>query len=452
LIIKEEKAIEHFNKEAIGIFCLLAPYNKRVGKRRYPRSLKHQIIPHIPLEEAENIIESQINSEGGEISRFFYDKSGQRIGLDVLNYKRFEKLIDQLYKRKNINNMSSRKALITLTFDWLKKRYCKKIDEDETFVQFFESQIKSIVKKFKISIPIRLLDIDCTFRVGNVEFEYFTEELFDKIEKKLEESVKQNNLTLEGAKKSIKKIRKDYQGKVFASVVISAEQNKATEIAENDIEEALLALKFFSPAAFFPKLTAYFGRKGSINLPESYLFIFENEIPIIREAVKDNIRIGLAIDHLTLQNMYQSGLSILSEIIKKKNPTEFEELIRNSVFTFSKALANRDFHEKMIFVLSSAEIAFLKNYTEPIQHNLAYRLGFFIFKDADDRKKVVGIIKNSYEIRSKFLHHGYNKQDYSLLSELLYIVRKAINEMIFKSSDFSNKEEFIEYIENIIYS
>lgn len=452
MIIKDNKGIEYFEHSAEDILKLLFSDKKSRSIIRYPKSLSHQIIPNIPLGEAKDIIESQFNNEGKEISRFFYDDLGQRIGLDVINYKKFEKLVDQLYKQKSIYTSISRATLVSLLFEWLRKRHCKKIEETESFVSFFELKAKSLIKRVQISIPIQFLDGDDTFIIGNVKFECFTKELFDKIENRLKEGIKQKKLTAEDAEKIINKIRKNYQGKIFGSVIVNAEKNKAIEIVEEKVENALLALKFFSPSAIFPKITAYFGRKGNMLPPQSHVFIFENEIPIIHEALKDDTRIGFSMDKLMLQRIYESGLSILSNILKKDKLTEYEELMLNSIFTFSKALGRKGTHEKMTFLLSAVEIAFLKNHSESILQSLGQRLGFFVFDKAQERRKVVDIIKQSYKIRSNFLHHGYFQQDYDVLRELLFIARKALHKMILRSADFKNKEEFIKYIDEIIYS
>lgn len=451
MLIKQRSAIEYFNKEAEEIFSLLSPLSEKRRTQRLPKSISEQVATSFDEKDIEYETKSLVNIDGKEIARYFFVEPELWIGLDLINYKRFEKFIFQLQKIKNIKNIISEKALKSITFSWLKEKYLTKDKKVSTFVQFFESDIPKYLKKFRLSIPISYLDIDDSFELGRTKFEYFKRDLFDKIENRLMEGVKDNKLTLENAKLIIKKIRKNYQGKVVASYIINAEKEKAIEIANEEAEKALLILKFFSPPAFFPKINANFGRKGIAHLPCEYVFIFENEIPVIHESVVGTTRIGFVIDHHILKKMFQLGLNRLNEIIKKEKINEFEELLLSAIYTYSKALSFRDFHEKLIFILSSAEIAFLKDYAEPIQFTLGQRLGFFVFDDAEKRKRVVKLIKDAYEIRSKFLHHGRFNIDYSLLRELQITIWNALKKMIVLSDNFRTKLRFISYVENIIY-
>lgn len=451
MLIEEKKAIEYFNKEAGEILKLLSPYKEQRIPGRPPKSVSHQITASIDEKEIEPRVKSLVDIEGKEISRYFFIKPGYWIGLDLINYKKFEKLINQLCKRKNIGRVISEKALKSISFSWLKERHCKSINESTTFIQYFESVLQKYVKEFKLSIPIDYLAIDDPFEVGKVKFEYLTKDLFDKIEMKLKEGIKMNKATPEDVQSATKKLRKKYQGSVVTTHIVTAEEEKAIELAVEETEKALSLLRFFSPSALYPKVKANFGRKGIANVPCDYVFIFENEIPRITERVAGEGRIGFATNQPILRRMFQLGLTKLSELLKTENITEFEELIFNAIYTFSKALSYLNFHEKLVFILSSAEIVFLKG-NEPIQHSVGQRLGFFVFDDAQKRKGVVNLVKDAYEIRSKFLHHGHFSYDYHLLSELQLTIWKALRNMIFLTDKFKEKKDFIGYIEDIIYS
>jgi hypothetical protein len=296
------------------------------------------------------------------------------------------------------------------------------------------------------------LDIDAPFKIGNVEFEILTNELFDKIKIKLEENMQRNRVESDKIKEFFETTRTEYQGMVFANICVNAERNRAIEIAEEEVERALHAIRFFSIPAFFSELTAYFGRKGHSELPISYLLVYENEIPEIVEFIPNGREISFGISGAILERMFQSGLSKLSELLERKKLTEFEDLICSTVFTFSRALSKRNFHDKLTFILSSAEIAFLKDYSEPIQQNLGQRLGFYIFDQADSRMKVERLTKDAYEIRSKYLHHGHYSYNYEILEELQFVVREALSKMIKMSDKFEKKEDFIQHIREIIYS
>lgn len=221
-----------------------------------------------------------VDGFGNTTAHFIKTKEGE-IGLAGDKYSDCVKLIERLASRNEINNILSFNFIREMLFKWLKEKYENNIETEE-FISYLTQESTRAIKTRKISIPIAHLAIETPFKVGNVLFEYFTKDLFDEME-----STFKNNHPDDGQSSNeyFAKIRKKYQGVVSASISICAEKEKCIEIAKVETEKALTALNMYSPAAFIPEIPSYWGMMGKITVPTTYLFIFENHLPIISECI-----------------------------------------------------------------------------------------------------------------------------------------------------------------------
>jgi len=451
-IIENEAAIQYFNEEAEKLLGLLTELKETESRRRPLRSIEEEVSSEFDESEIQYSFKTQVDHEGNEISRHFYIAPDKWVGIDILNYREVKKLSSNLYKRREIIEIISAKSLIKIIFGWMKARYIKATDEPATFMEYLNRSIKDMIGDIKISIPITNLAIDMDFEIGKVKFEFMRKELFDRIENKLKEKVESKEMPESEFRSFISKLRKDHQGKVVGTVNLKAEAEKAVELAEWEVDRAVMVLKYLSPYAFSPKNAALFGRKGMTWLPLRELFVFSNDLPVIHEGIVGNQSYFFKIDENLLAHMKRAGLDRLSELLLKVDLSEYEELLFTSLYTFTKAISQIGYHEKIVFILSALEIMFLKDSGEPIQISVGQRLGFFIDHQPDKRREAVSLINDAYKIRSNFIHHGQKKEDYEIMCKLQYSCWKALNIMINNHDKFKSKQEFMLYLERLIYS
>ncbi len=187
-------------------------------------------------------------------------------------------------------------------------------------------------------------------------------------------------------------------------------------------------------------------------LPSREVFIFIDQLPEIREGIIGNQSFYFKIDEALLAKLKGAGLDKLSELLLKADLSEFEELLFTALYTFTKAISQIGYHEKIVFILSALAIIFLKDSGEPIQITVGQRLGFFISRDPDKRREAVSLISDAYKIRSNYIHHGQENENYEILRKLQFACFNALNIMINNHDVFKNKTEFMLYIERLIYS
>jgi hypothetical protein len=349
------------------------PSNETV-EHQVESSASHQFIA-ANLTESDIINVSSIKNIdllGQEKSRYFDTEQGM-FGFSGENYERVLKLTNGLSKKRELRSILSEKYLIDAFFEWVEKCYKNEISISQDFINYLRQQADQVVKQIKISIPVLFLIIEESFRIGNITFEYYTRDFFDNCENRFKDNFE--GVTPE-TEEGLRRFRKDYQGKVFASISLRAEKDKCVEVAKKETDKALTILRFFSPSALLPEIPSYFGRMGHVDIPSNHIFIFEDELPVIHKEIAEKSNPYWRIRRDQILEFEKYGLANANEIITKEKPTKFDDVLLNSISLFTRGIRSKDIHDKLVFTLVSLETMLLKNETEPIQSSIGLRLAF----------------------------------------------------------------------------
>ena len=165
---------------------------------------------------------------------------------------------------------------------------------------------------------------------------------------------------------------------------------------------------FFPPSAFLPEIPSYFCIMGQTDLPKKYYFVFENcdEIPSIHEGIDERRMHRWSITAGEFDKISKLGIGLAAELIFKEKPNEFEDSVLNSMHLFGRALTSKEYQDKIVYALVSAENLLLQNQSEPIRSNVGLRLAFLTESEHKKRKDVKDTIHKSYKHRSAYIHHG----------------------------------------------
>lgn len=142
-------------------------------------------------------------------------------------------LSESLQRVKPLQNSVSVGLLADLVFDWVISRHQK--NTDLTMTEYVLTECEKRVNEIEIWVPISNLLIESEFSIGPVLFKTVTKPLLDAYLPADE-----------------KRIRRDLQGYAAATMKLIAEPKRASQIAFEETEKALLILMFFSPVNFDP--------------------------------------------------------------------------------------------------------------------------------------------------------------------------------------------------------
>ena len=453
-----QKAEKYFNEKVVDFLYDLKPDKAKMQKTKIVESSAANAFVTEHFTEKDILEFTSMgyvdNLTGRQVSRYFIADNGS-IGLDQKSYANFDKFIEGLYRKKEINSLLSQSYLADCVFKWFEEKYKGKLSDETNLMNFIKEKGEESIKSFKISLPISFLSIEKPFKVEKVLFDYFTKDFCDryignaKSKRKKHGKIDENGFSLFETR-----FRKKYQGTVFASIIVEAEQQRAIEIAKFQIDKALTVLRFFSPSTFLPEIPSYFDIMGKTDIPKSHVFSFvnQNDIPLVQESIDERRMHRWSISSHEFSEVNKMGLGLAANLIFKEDPSEFEESVLNSIYLFGRALTSKEFQDKIVYALVSVETLLLQNQSEPIQSNVGLRLAFLTESKPLKRKNIKEIINKAYKFRSSYIHHGKVSKDWELLETIQHTIWTAIRNALVSADRFKTRKEFFDYIENMILS
>lgn len=441
-------AIENFNEKFEALL-----FEIKINTHQPPQQKKFEsdIVISKTISESEIIGEpifSLANNVGDETAIFFIS-DGKQFGFINDDYVRFANLCENLQRISTLSGYISKKFLKDKAFEWVCKRYKNQISLKVW--DYLKPILEESIQESEVLVPLHMIQIECQFNIGNVEFKQLTKQVYDSWS--LTAFKNKENWEEENIKTFFEKERLQHQGFAAASVNVIAEKGRAKEIAFEEIERAVDILRIYDPAGFHPLTNSSLTITGRENEKKSKHYVLNDGIiSTVQESISGGGTRIFIIDAAFLQDMKMAGMNILSELLRIKELNSFQKTFINALQIYSNSSLATTITDKIVSILVSLEALLLKG-NEPIQQNVGERMAFSLSKNGDERKKVVDNLKTIYELRSKYIHHAY---------EITYDKMKDIqdfmmNAWLFHTSLIKNlyniktKEELIEKLDNLKY-
>src|SRR5262249_20371022 len=123
--------------------------------------------------------------------------------------------------------------------------------------------------------------------------------------------------------------------------------------------------------------------------------------------------------------------------------------VRSSILTYSKGMTLPDINDRIVYTISALEGLLLRNPTEPLQQNLAERIAFLLFKQAEARWETVRNVRKVYDMRSKYIHHRVSLGDERELEMFVRNANFTLSQALKYSTLFTARADFISAIDQI---
>lgn len=353
------------------------------------------------LKDAEITSTGYYNEMEGDIAKTFSD--GRNVwGLFDESYRELVKLAENLQKTKGISEFVSVKLLTNLIFEWIADSYINK-----TQLSMCEDVLPKCEEKITRSelwFPVHRTLIETEIHVGKIKFKIITKQMIDDWHAWLEPHVIGDK---EQAQVRFDQDRENLQGFAAATMEIEAEPQRAFEIAFDEAEKAISLLRFYTGAAFYPRLVSRCVLLGREHY-EGYTLLKVNAGRIegySEQSLSSNSPFTKISAEAVAEN-FQHGLKELSALLAKGNRTEFEEELLNAVIQYSKSCLAKDVSDKLVYILVALESVLLKDGNEPIQKNIGERMAVLFGQTLEQRKAIIKNVLQTYGLRSSFIHHG----------------------------------------------
>lgn len=439
-------AEENFNAK---IRSLLDKIEVVSPSKQNPAKFKTEVQVAATLTEQDIIgdIEESISDYRGKIIGRFFMHEGLRYALENDAHKLLVDFSESIQRLPAFRDKLSQNFIENTAFAWLKSLTINKKLE-KTFISALVEEAKKAVSPITIYVPIANTIIQRPFSFCGVVICSITKKLIDDLEyvmRPAENEEEKNNSAI-----FFQKFRRDFQGYAAVEIKLECEPDYAQDLAVMTAQRVTSLLGIYSGAMLAPDVKCISKIKGTENLAQSTTISRSepNKFKITQAILDRASTRHWHISEADLQDYASCGLGVISEIVVKNQPTEFESLILNTSMLYSKAAFIAEPLEKLVHILSALESTLLRSENEPIQQNLAERLAIFTSSELAERKAIVKTIKSVYGLRSRYLHHGHTSNELNDLSDFFLHAWIFYIQLLGASKKFADKSQFLEAIDD----
>lgn len=434
MIINEHKQ-DYLNKEVFKYISLVQVATFNSTSTAHNGSISQRKTQNFTLFESEEVIISQKLGQTVVSKSFNLVKEGISFQITESDYPNYLNFLNQIYKDKKISDLISFSFLEKIVFKYI-------IDTKRTnqaakdFCNYIIDEINNSVKEFEVHFKILYLDIESNFKLGNVNFEYVDENYF------------QGNRKLE--------YYEDFRGNVLVSTLVTAEKQKAQEIAFKKCSLAVDCLKLFFDIIIVPE------ERLSFDIDSRTKESDENEVIFFENSDRSKISVNnFRIPTHQNINKYQfeifekRGISkfnlFLKQIDETENLTELDLTIINSIQLFARAIYQNNLNKRVVELFTLLESLVLSDSNEPVLNSLTKYISKLVTKNIEERKFIISLLKEMYGIRSSYVHHAKQREiNIQNLGKFQYYIHILITILIELSKSHTKKDTILKEIDDAI--
>jgi len=444
-------AAKNFNKKADSLLTAIAP-ELRQGASEPPTELfrpgGHIAARYSADELPEFKITAKTDLLGRTTARYF-EYEGQRIGLEDDKYQELARLSESVQRTKALRDLVSTKWVEDAIVDWMKARY--EGTSAPPLATYLADKCEKDVREHEILLPVSNLTVESDLTFGNVVFRTITKELMDRWWEQWQEATRGR-----GAEYAAKvearfaRERSDLQGLAAATIKVTAEPKRALEVALQESERAVAALRVYHIAATtIPEVISYCALLGKENV-ESVKYL-EMEGVRVRSRLKQPAGGRVLNWHLSDDNIRKYtgsiGFDNVNRLLALKTRTKFQDALLDALLLYSRSTREKDLAGRLVYMLAAIESMLLRNDTESIQENAGVRMAFVIANTAEQRKVAISNLKAAYALRSRFLHHGHTIDELEMVRTFMLDTWVLFTELAKASNKFETKDQLIDSLE-----
>ncbi len=410
--------------------------------------------PDIPVkaiflkEDIIGAIETSTVSAGGSRMARFIEEKGKAVGFEGDYYKNFARLCETIQKGNPFRHYVSLNTLENLVFRWSWERYSGATNLSMT--DHVIPKCEAAIQEYEVWIPISHLYIQTDMQMGRVTLKTFSTAMFQG----LRDSYQSLNIP-QKSKTNFNCMIGDMQGRLnglaAATMFVTAEPSRAYEVALEETEKAVAILRIFSRAAAVPEVSSYCAPYGQ-KTPKSVLYYLfhEGKVAASHDGGVDTDDTMWTVSANHVQLWAESGMGNFIRLFFEPRPSPFERNVVNSLMVYSRSMLAGTLSEKLVFVFSSLESLLLRDQNENIQQNVAERIAFVVGKDVKERREIIKNYKDTYSLRSSFVHHGRSVEETeNLVTFFRNVFQFFFRLVLVQVTKYKTRDEFLRALEDM---
>ena len=344
-------------------------------------------------------IEKTLN-QADETTTIHIVKNQNRIGFNKENYPSFLSLVTAIKNNDFFKAKSSLSFIEKETLYWLIEIIDTKI-AGSNLIDYLKNEVEQKIGEHQFYFPVINLNIENPFKIGNVEFCYFTKKYFDDY------FTAKNNEKVTISKEEFETLfHNEYIGQVIVKIKVSAESEHAEEIAKNEAQNAVDVLKIYGITSTVPETKTMFDLNHRLNYQTKANFLSQNL------SKSDDLLISIKFNNPTysindayLNNAKANGMETFSHFISLKNDDDFYKLIIQSISIFASSLSNFDLHNRAISLITVLEsLLLLDDEEHKMEKFVKARIEKLLSDIFPDKELLKAHITKIYKVRHKMVH------------------------------------------------
>jgi hypothetical protein len=401
----------------------------------------------IPAALIQNLEVGEVDPGGRRLSRYF-EHEDKYVGLGEEGFKKFALLTEEIQRTKELRTLITLKTVEDTVFSWMIGRYTGAVTSP--LMEYLIPRLEEEVDEYEVWIPIAEMSVENDALIGAVLFRCITEE-------RLRELFPRPDCMSEDEERRFNAYFFDYQARIqglaAATLRLTAEPQRAIEIAYEETEKALAVLSFYSAAAFLPGAVFYCA-------PLGLEYIEKRQCAVRSERGRYQWKNGLQSEKLTrwllsdayLQEANAAGLGFIQALLAAPSASKFQKELLEAFLLYTKHARAHTVSDKLIYVFVALDSFLLSSQSESnIQQNVARRLAFVVGQNGRERKTIKDQVVRAYEMRSDYIHHAVSVQESEALHEFLVLVWQFFLTLFQRSHEYRDRKDFINQLDEKVW-
>jgi hypothetical protein len=237
------------------------------------------------------------------------------------------------------------------------------------------------------------------------------------------------------------------KGRVCAEVKVVAEPERAEEIALAETRRVIDLLRFSLLLLDREKDKKVIGLQGeACEDTRATISIKSDETGV--NYMGSVVFHPFPLTRQTVEAMREIGVFVLSDLLRKKELTEFEEVILRAVHWLASAQAQFENENALLNLVTCLETFLKPAKDDPITATIAEGVAILTATGLEERKRRKNRVKAFYGMRSRLTHEGHWEILSSGLAELTGIARDLTVQMIRRKDEFPTQEALRNWIDD----
>ena len=378
----------------------------------------------------------------GDQTAYMLRAGNEECWIEKDGYREVRKLAEKILRSGSTHEILSQKTVESTICDWIEAKVARGVNDGLT--HFLENSAKSVVTGYEYWVPIHQLFIEQPFQFGRLFFGTISRETIDRWKAGLD----QTNENYPKFAEYIERRVRPLQGHTYASMCLIVDPDRGQEVVLEEAEKTVSLLRIFSVAALHPEAVSACVPVGTAQQDSFFLMTLRGgSLLTSPEGLKGHPLTPVFISQATAAENWRLGARDLDRMLKARSLSKFEDLVLNACLIYARCTTAKAVPDKLTYILAALESVLIQNNTESIQSNLSERMAFALVREPEKRARIIRVVKDTYGLRSQYLHHGRSLADLELLQEFMEYAWHMMLGLVKTTRDCSSREELLAELE-----